>query len=83
MFDPVTLESGRTYDRSSIEMLFKMSRDQEQDPYCPVNMIPVDPNVMIPNKVLRLEAERLLEQNPWAFEFDPRQNFKSIQIWEE
>lgn len=27
MIDPVTLESGLTYDRSSIEMLFKYSRE--------------------------------------------------------
>ena len=26
MFDPVTLESGRTYERSSIEMLFMLSK---------------------------------------------------------
>ena len=26
MFDPVTLESGRTYERSSIEMLFSLCR---------------------------------------------------------
>ena len=45
-------------------------------------MIDVDPNVLIPNVNLRKEAERLLDVNPWAFEFDPRQNYKKIQIWD-
>ena len=60
MFDPVTLESGRTYDRCTIEMLFKLSESQEQQYYCPVTMMEVDPDIVIPNVGLRKEVERLL-----------------------
>ena len=47
-----------------------------------MTMMLVDPDIVIPNKSLELETQRLLEEHPWAFEFDPRQNFKKIKIWE-
>ena len=81
MSDPVTLDSGRTYERSQIEKLFAMYKEFGQPCQCPVNMTDVDPDVMIPNYGLKKEAERLLKENPWAFEFDPRTDYKKIKIW--
>jgi len=38
MSDPVTIETGRTYDRSSITMFFKYAQDAGQICYCPVTL---------------------------------------------
>ena len=35
---------------------------------------------MIPNIEIRKEIEIFNQENPWAFEFDPRQNYKDIEI---
>ena len=80
MEDPVTLESGVTYDRQSIEVLFQFQKATEQPCTCPTTKVEVDPEIMIPNINLRKEIERFNEENPWAFEFDPRQHYKDIEI---
>lgn len=36
MRDPVTIESGQTYERSAIEDWFQQCRDNSQDPVCPL-----------------------------------------------
>ena len=46
-----------------------------------MNLVEVNTDIMIPNHGLREEAKRFLEQNPWAFEFDPRTDYKKIKIW--
>ena len=33
------------------------------------------------NKKIRTAAEDFLQQNPWAFEFDPRQKYQNIMIY--
>ena len=48
-----------------------------------MNLVEVDTDIMIPNHGLREEAKRFLEENPWAFEFDPRTNYKKIKIWKD
>jgi len=102
MDDPVTLESGRTFDRSQIEMLFDYVtiaiEKGETDPetgqvtdengtpinyYCPMNLVSVDPEIMIPNRNLKEEIDQFYEKNPWSFEYDPRKIFKNIVIWED
>jgi len=83
MSDPVTLETGRSYERSQIEMLFQYARaSEEQLCYCPSSLVPVNADVMIPNVGLRREAERFLQENPWAYEFDPREKFFQIKVWQ-
>ena len=78
MEDPVTIESGRTYDREMITSFFealKTVRDEEGNevpPYCPINKIEVDPTVLIPNHALRREIEEFYARNPWSYEYDPR-----------
>ena len=43
-------------------------------------MTPVDPEIKIANVNLKKEIERFQEENPWAFEYDPRQHFTNIDI---
>ena len=83
MSDPVSLESGRTYERESILQLFDLCRSEGQQCYCPVTMMEVDPDILIPNFGLKKEVDRLFEENAWAFEFNPRQKFRSIKLWEQ
>ena len=83
MSDPVTLESGRTYDRASISQLFGQCKSEGQQCYCPVTMMEVDSDILIPNFGLKKEVDRLFDENAWAFEFNPRQKFKSIKIWDQ
>ena len=35
---------------------------------------------MAPNRKLKAATEKFLERNPWAFEFDPRQKWTSINV---
>ena len=88
MRDPVMLTSGRTYEREAIETYFRLQEarievaqaeaesDEEFDPtslfLCPVSMQKVDPKILIPNKRICQATEAFLEQNPWAYNFDPR-----------
>ena len=45
-------------------------------------MMLVDAEALVSNISIRKETERLLEEHPWAFEFDPRQSYKDIKIWD-
>jgi len=62
-------------------MLFSYSKAAREPCYCPVNMMPVDEKVIIPNKKLRAEVQRLYKEQPWAYEFDPRVHYRKIKIW--
>ena len=100
MNDPVTLESGRTYERIAINQYFATQLEtakrmidgadsdlsEERDMTtadfitCPITMQKVDASIMIPNKAIKRATEIFLDENPWAFEFDPWQNFMSIKL---
>lgn len=97
MEDPVIIESGRTFEREEIVKYFerqselqKKQDDQGEDSdaekcnflRCPISLQPVDPSIMIPNKQIKEATRQFLDQNPWAFEFDPRQKFSQLSIWE-
>ena len=47
---------------------------------CPITMQKVDPDVMIVNTAILKETEHFLDENPWAYEFDPRENFMNIKL---
>ena len=47
---------------------------------CPVTMQKVDESIIIPNKAIKRATEIFLDENPWAFEFDPRLDFMSIKL---
>ena len=48
---------------------------------CPVTLKKVDPDVIIPNKSILEASELFLDENPWAYEFDPKEKFEDIKIW--
>lgn len=83
MNDPVTIETGMTYDRSSITTLWKFVKEAGNDYKCPVTNQVVNPDILLENKNLKIEIERFYEENPWSFDFDPRQKFSDISILED
>jgi len=48
---------------------------------CPVTQVKVDKNVKIANRRIKRATEDFLKNNPWAYDFDPRQKYNSIRIW--
>ena len=100
MEDPVTIESGVTFEKSAIEEQFRyrqkhideaIAEDESEDEkpvnnkefVCPVTMQKVDPEVMIPNVSIAIASKNFVKQNPWAYEYNPRQNYRSIKLWTE
>ena len=103
MHEPVTLGSGRTYEKDNIVTYFKFQRetakrimelaDSEDEEamakteadylLCPVNLSVVDPDVMIPNYQIAAAVVLFLDENPWAFEFNPHDKLENIMVWED
>ena len=102
MREPVTLDSGRTYERDNIVKYFEVQRevaktainnaDSEEEEeqrdvrdylICPVNLSRVDPELLVPNPSIKKATELFIEENPWAFEFDPRQKLTEIRLWDD
>jgi len=48
-------------------------------------MVPVDKNVMIPNHKMKAACDYYLEQNPWAYQFYPKEDkyFKNLKVWKQ
>ena len=42
---------------------------------CPVSLQVIDQDMIVPNKMLKRAIEVFIEQNPWAFRFDPREKY--------
>ena len=89
MEDPVTIETGSTYERSQIKQYFdalKTMTDMEDNPMplrCPVNMVVVDnPDMMMTNENLRKEIEAYNDKHPWAFDYNPKQPWIKINVWD-
>mmetsp|Transcript_29609 Transcript_29609/g.39383 ORF Transcript_29609/g.39383 Transcript_29609/m.39383 type:complete len:95 (+) Transcript_29609:1008-1292(+) len=94
MDDPVLIGSGVTYERAIIEREFEIKRsrletkreesDFDESTYfrCPLTSQPVNPDVIIPNKRIKKATEDFIEKNPWAYDFDPRQDFHQIKVWQ-
>ena len=99
MEDPVTLTSGRSFERELIVQHLKYMRElgerEEADASddekigvenwitCPISLLPVDPEVIIPNIQLKKAIELYLKQNPWAYRQHRKDNFKNVHIWDE
>ena len=45
-------------------------------------MTKVDPEIMIPNYGIKAETEDFLRKNPWAHEFDPKQKYNKVKIFQ-
>ena len=41
----------------------------------------IDPGRLIENKRIRQACSDFRSENPWAFEYDPREEFHQIKIW--
>ena len=95
MRNPVTIESGRTFEREGIEKYFKVlelraemaENDSDSnnevprhDYQCPITMQRVDPAILVPNIILLKATEWFLSENPWAYNFDPKENYRKINI---
>ena len=45
---------------------------------CPINMSPVDTSLVVPNLGLKTAIDKFLDENPWAFEFNPKEKCADI-----
>lgn len=63
MEEPVTLESGFTYEKESIIKHFETNGN-----FDPMTREDVNPAILIPNKSLKYASQDYLLNNPWAFE---------------
>jgi len=41
----------------------------------------VDPAIILPNKRIKRAIENFLAKNPWAYNFDPREKYDKIKLW--
>jgi len=48
---------------------------------CPVSRQKVNPDIKIINKGIYEATEKFVDQNPWAYQFDPKEDFKKIRLW--
>ena len=49
---------------------------------CPVSDQKVDPNIIIPNVAIKYLTETYLDENPWAYDFNPREKLENIKVWD-
>lgn len=72
MIEPVTIQSGHTYEKTEIVRHFKVNGS-----YDPKTRQEVNPRVLILNKPIKQACQDFLEKHPWAFE---RVNGETIDI---
>lgn len=63
MRDPVTIESGRTFERGAIEKWFKECRESRRRPICPSTLIELRSTDMTPSIALRNTIEEWTARN--------------------
>ena len=94
MVEPCLVTSGQTYELENIKQYFKFKEqelnrrkeegDDEFDPNkfftCPVSQQVVS-NRLVPNKRIKKACSDFRRDNPWAFEFDPREEYHQIKVW--
>lgn len=74
MEDPVTTQSGQTYERSAIEE--HIQRNGKTDPF---TRKPIS-GTLYPSIAIKKAIEDFLEKNPWAYEFSEGQTIEDIQF---
>ena len=99
MIDPVTISSGKTFERESIEQYFAMQREKAEKAFqdddseiedlrvedfftCPITQNKVDPDLLIKNLNIAAATETFLDENPWAYEYNPKEKFEDILLWQ-
>ena len=95
MSDPVMITSGQTYERSIITRHFEIKKSQadqekdelDEDEYdydayfkCPVTQQKVDPTKLLPNKRIKAAAEQFVRDNPWAYQFSPKEDVTKLTV---
>lgn len=67
------------------ERLDEDDEDFDKDKFfkCPITLSVINPAVRIPNKRIKDAIDGFLDENPWSYEFDPREEFMNIKIWDE
>ncbi|CAD8172703.1 unnamed protein product [Paramecium octaurelia] len=73
LIDPYTTEVGYSYEKALLFSKLHLN----QDPY---TNKPINPQIVYPNINLKQAASEFLAQNPWAYDFNPDQNYKDIEI---
>ena len=83
------VSSGVTYERNEIERYLEIKKFEFElllfeDPEtnetiedylkCPVTYKTLDPEYMIPNKIIRQATKDFIKMNPWAYKLDPWNN---------
>mmetsp|Transcript_44181 Transcript_44181/g.58649 ORF Transcript_44181/g.58649 Transcript_44181/m.58649 type:complete len:96 (+) Transcript_44181:598-885(+) len=93
MRDPVILTSGMTFERHIVEQFIRLEKeklerfkgDDEFDPAslfrCPITSKVFNPDRIIPNKRIKRACTDFRLKNFWAFEYDPREDYDSISVW--
>jgi len=75
MEDPVTIQSGHTYERAPIlENLRKTGH------FDPVTREPISIDYIYPNLNIKQAIESFLKENPWAFEYKPHETYQDIKF---
>ena len=94
MVEPYMVTSGQTYELENIKQYFKFKEqelkrrkeegDDEFDPNtfftCPISQQVVSTR-LVPNKRIKKACSDFRRDNPWAFEFDPREEYQQIKVW--
>jgi len=75
MEDPVTIQSGLTYERLPLlEHLRKTGH------YDPTTREPISIDYIYPNLNIKQSIESFLKENPWAFEYQPHETYQDIKF---
>jgi len=73
MDDPVTIQSGLTYERSALlEHLRKTGH------FDPITREPISADHVYPNLNIKQSIEAFLKENPWAFEYKAHETYEDI-----
>ena len=75
MEDPVVLQSGFTYEKSTILKHFQVNGSID-----PLTREEVDSTKLITNQSIKQATEEFLRANPWAFEFCPYDTIHSVTM---
>ncbi|XP_039123363.1 U-box domain-containing protein 44-like [Dioscorea cayenensis subsp. rotundata] len=67
MHDPVTIESGRTFEREAIEKWFKECRDSGRKPMCPLTLRVLNNTDLNPSIAIRNTIEEWTKRNDAAW----------------
>ena len=42
----------------------------------------VERDILVVNHNIKIATERFLDENPWAYMFDPAEKLEDIKVWE-